>query len=433
MLNTIFILSFISGMPKKLTTEQFIEKARKVHGDKYDYSLTKYIGRHYKLKITCPEHGEFEQVAGTHLNGSKCKLCPRKKYKESTTEKFIEKARKVHGDKYDYSLVEYIGCMDKVKIICSKHGVFEQVASTHLSGSGCVNCPRKKSTTEKFIEKARKLHGDKYDYSLVNYISAVDKVQIICAEHGVFEQVASTHLSGSGCVKCSKNLITKKQFIEKAREVHGDKYDYSLTEFTNWNSKTKIICPEHGEFEQVPSTHLRGGNGCKGCYGVTTEKFIKKARKVHGDKYDYSMVEYVHGKTKVKIICPQHGEFEQTPRGHLIGGGCKDCAQYSNWYNKAKRSKSFDSFKAYFVKCYDNNQVFYKIGVTYRELRLRLKEIPYKYEIINVKEIKDINDKKGAEMIFELESRFKKMYKNKKYTPKKEFKGMSECFSDKIN
>jgi Fe-S cluster biogenesis protein NfuA len=421
-------------MPKKLTTEQFIQKAREVHGDKYDYSLTKYIGRHYKLKIICPEHGEFEQVAGTHLNGSKCKLCPRKK---SNTEKFIEKARKVHGDKYDYSLVEYIGCKDKVKIICPEHGVFEQVASNHLSG-GCANCPRKKSTTEKFIKKAIKLHGDKYDYSLVNYISAVDKVQIICAEHGVFEQVASTHLSGSGCVKCSKNVITKKQFIEKAREVHGDKYDYSLVEYINSITKVKIICPEHGEFEHLPSPHLRGAAGCKKCSLYkrtrTAEQFIEKAREVHGDKYDYSMVEYIRSSTKVKIICPQHGEFEQTPRGHLCGGhGCNDCAQYSSWYNRAKRSKAFDSFKAYFVKCHDNNQAFYKIGVTYRELRLRFKHIPYKYEIINVKEIKDINDKEGARMIFGLESRFKKMYKNKKYTPKKEFEGMSECFSDKIN
>jgi hypothetical protein len=372
LLNTIFILSFISGMPKKLTTEQFIQKAREVHGDKYDYSLTKYIG-----------------------------------------------------------------CKDKVKIICPEHGVFEQVASNHLSG-GCVNCPRKKSTTEKFIKKAIKLHGDKYDYSLVNYISAVDKVQIICAEHGVFEQVASTHLSGSGCVKCSKNVITKKQFIEKAREVHGDKYDYSLVDYINSSTKVKIICPEHGEFEHLPSPHLRGATGCKKCSLYkrtrTAEQFIEKAREVHGDKYDYSMVEYIRSSTKVKIICPQHGEFEQTPRGHLCGGhGCNDCAQYSNWHNKAKKSKLFDSFKAYFVKLYDNDgEVFYKIGTTYNKLNRRFKIIPYKYEIINVKEIKDINDKKGAEMIFELESRFKKIYKNKKYTPKKEFDGMGECFSDKI-
>tara|TARA_B100000900_G_scaffold143546_1_gene121701 strand:+ start:40 stop:747 length:708 start_codon:yes stop_codon:yes gene_type:complete len=233
------------------------------------------------------------------------------------------------------------------------------------------------------------------------------------------------------------NKLTTEQFIEKAREVHGDKFDYSLTKYIGRHYKLKIICPEHGEFERVAGAHLRGVTGCGKCSlykrTKTAEQFIEKAREVHGDKYDYSMVEYIRTSTKVKIICPQHGEFEQIPKNHLQGAGCNDCSEYSNWYNRAKRSKSFDSFKAYFVKCYDNNQVFYKIGVTYRELKLRLKEIPYKYEIINVKEIKDINDKKGAEMIFELEFRFKKMYKNKKYTPKKEFKGMGECFSDKIN
>ncbi len=232
------------------------------------------------------------------------------------------------------------------------------------------------------------------------------------------------------------NKLTTEQFIEKAKEVHGDKYDYSLTKYTNTLHKVKIICPEHGEFEQNANSHLTG-NGCNKCWRkrntTTKEQFIEKARKVHGDKFDYSLVEYLGSHYKVKIICPQHGEFEQKSSSHLAGNGCNDCAGHSNWYNRAKRSKSFDSFKAYFVKCYDDNQVFYKIGVTYRELRLRLKDIPYKYEIINVKEIKDINDKEGVDMLFRLESRFKKMYKNKKYTPKKEFHGMGECFSDKIN
>ena len=166
---------------------------------------------------------------------------------------------------------------------------------------------------------------------------------------------------------------------------------------------------------------------------LTTEQFIQKAREVHGDKYDYSLVDYVQIFSKVKIICPEHGEFEQRASGHLNSRGCKYCARYSNWHNKAKKSKYFDSFKVYFVKLYDNDgEVFYKIGVTHSKLKKRFTSIPYKYEIINVKEIKDINDKKGAEMIFELESRFKKIYKNKRYTPNKEFSGMGECFSDKI-
>ena len=374
MLNTFFILSFISGMPNKLTTEQFIEKAREVHGDKFDYSMVEYLEMRNKIKVICTQHGEFEQRAFAHLKGQGCRKCYAER-KTTTKEEFIEKAKKVHGYKYDYSLAEYINSSTKVKIICSEHGEFEQAPYSHLQGRGCLKCSIKKQafTTEQFIEKAREVHGDKYDYSLVEYINFGTKVKIICPQHGEFEQSTYSHLQGRECLKCS----TKKQTF-------------------------------------------------------TTEQFIEKAREVHGDKYDYSLVDYVQIFSKVKIICPEHGEFEQVPNSHLQGRGCNDCAQYSIWYNRAKRSKSFDSFKAYFVKCHDNNQAFYKIGVTYNELKLRLKHIPYKYEIINVKEIKDINDKEGARMIFGLESRFKKMYKNKKYTPKKEFHGMNECFSDKI-
>ena len=294
-----------------------------------------------------------------------------------------------------------------------------------------------KLTTEQFIEKARKAHGDKYDYSLTKYILNIYKVKIICPQHGEFEQNANSHLTGNGCNKCSRKVMTKEQFVKKAIEVHGDKYDYSLVEYLEMRNKIKVICPQHGEFEQRAFAHLKG-QGCRECWRkrntTTKEEFIERAKKVHGDKYDYSMLEYVNVRTIVKIICPQHGEFEQQASSHLAGNGCNDCAGHSNWYNRAKRSKSFDSFKAYFVKFYDNDdETFYKIGTTYNKLKKRLRQIPYKYEIINVKEIKDINDKEGVDMLFRLESRFKKMYKNKKYTPKKEFHGMGECFSDKTN
>ena len=380
MLNTIFILSFISDMPpKKITTEQFIEKAREVNGDRYDYSLTKYTNALHKVKIICPEHGEFEQAAYSHLQGRECLKCSIKKQK-FTTEQFIEKAREVHGDKFDYSLVEYLGSHYKVKIICPEHGEFEQTPCGHLKGNDCHKCGREKSYKNK--------------------------------------------------------RLTTEQFIERARELHGDKYDYSLVECLGHLPKVKIICPKHGEFEQSPKNHLRGhlnGSSCIKCYGnqkLTTEQFIQKARKVHGDKYDYSLTKYINRNYRVKIICPEHGEFEQVAYNHLKGNNCPYCS----WYNKAKKSKYFDSFKVYFVKLYDNDgEVFYKIGTTCRNVKYRLYCMPYKHEIINVKEIKDINDKEGARMIMDLESRFKRIYKNKKYTPKKEFGGMNECFSDKIN
>jgi hypothetical protein len=128
--------------------------------------------------------------------------------------------------------------------------------------------------------------------------------------------------------------MTREEFIARARLKHGDKYDYSEVEYKNNYTKVCIICPEHGPFLQTPSNHLMG-RGCSECRYVNisnmfrsnTEEFIKKAREVHGSKYDYSNVEYVNNHTKVCIVCPVHGEFKQMPSGHLNGKGCSDCKQ----------------------------------------------------------------------------------------------------------
>ena len=166
-------------------------------------------------------------------------------------------------------------------------------------------------TTKRFIEKATLKHGNKYDYSKVEYNGCNEKVNIICPEHGEFLQKPTTHLLGCGCPICGKEKSSKPQtketWIKKARKVHGNKYDYSNVKYINHNTHVSIICPEHGEFSQKPITHLRG-NGCPECGKLkcmsyfkykTTEQFIKDARKVHGDKYDYSKVEYVNSKQKV--------------------------------------------------------------------------------------------------------------------------------------
>ena len=185
------------GKKQILSKEQFIEKARKVHGDKYDYSKVEYVNTETKICVICPIHGEFYITPHNHLQNQGCKICgdEKKRYKKYngklnlTTEQFIEKARKVHGDKYDYSKVKYIDNKTKVCIICPIHGEFWQKPSTHLQGSGCNLCGinmlvlKKTLTTEQFIEKARKVHGDKYDYSKVEYKGSLEKVCIICPKH----------------------------------------------------------------------------------------------------------------------------------------------------------------------------------------------------------------------------------------------------------
>lgn len=161
-------------------------------------------------------------------------------------------------------------------------------------------------TTEIFIDRARKIHGDFFDYSEVNYKNAYSSITVICPVHGPFQQRAGAHLRGQGCFKCAvdaKSLTTEK-FIKKAREVHGNKYDYSKVNYKNNHAKVPIICPVHGPFQQYPINHLRG-HGCKSCVGLerlTTKEFINRAQKVHGHKFDYSKTIYINAETNVIII-----------------------------------------------------------------------------------------------------------------------------------
>lgn len=189
-------------------------------------------------------------------------------------------------------------------------------------------------TVIEFIEKARRVHGDKYDYSKVDYKDANTKICIICPIHGEFWQTPSKHTNAKqGCPKCSNNIkVTTEEFIKRAINIHGNKYDYSKVDYVNNKTKVCIICPKHEEFWQIPYNHLHGED-CIKCvrerisqqYASTLEEFIEKAKRVHGDRYDYSKVEYKNAQTKVRIICPEHGEFLQTPHKHLQGHGCSQC------------------------------------------------------------------------------------------------------------
>jgi len=318
-------------MSKKLTTEEFIKRAKEVHGDKYDYSKVEYKGNHTKVCIICPEHGEFMQRASHHLNGVGCPKCVGK-YK--TTEEFIKRAKEVHGDKYDYSKTVYVDWDTPVTIICPEHGEFTQKVGNHLHGKGCKKCGIKKYSsknllsTEDFIKKARQIHGDKYDYSKVNYVNTKTPVCIICPEHGEFWQKPNKHLSAKqGCPKCAGRCETTEDFINKAKKIHGDRYDYSKVEYINNITPICIICPEHGEFWQTPGVHLLGC-GCTKCVRnvYDNESFIEACKKVHDNKYDYSKVKYTQILDKICIICPEHGEFWQRANHHLRGIGCPKCS-----------------------------------------------------------------------------------------------------------
>ena len=207
----------------------------------------------------------------------------------------------------------------------------------------------KKKTSDTFVLQSRNVHGDKYDYSKVEYINNSTKVCIICPEHGEFWKTPKHHLHGQGCPLCAKRdasikrTLTTDEFIEKARKIHRDKYDYSKVKYVNNSTKVCIICPEHGEFWMTPHNHLanQGCPKCSGRYITDTNYFIEKAKQIHGDKYDYSKVEYKDSKTKICIICPKHGEFWQTPQEHLQHKGCKECGFESVLEKNTKSTEDF--------------------------------------------------------------------------------------------
>ena len=324
--------SYISISNKnRNTTEDFVKRVKEIHGDKYDYSKINYVNNHSNIIIICKTHGENTVLPSNLLRQGGCKKCGLKNTilkLKSDSSIFIEESKEIHGDKYDYSKVDYVNCDKNVIIICKEHGEFRQTPYTHKKSIiGCLKCAGTyKSNTEEFIQKSKQIHGDNYDYSQVNYLNNHYKIILICKEHDKIEITPAQHLKGYGCFKCKHNL--NNCFIKEATEIHGDKYDYSLVDYIqNYNyTKIKIICKKHGEFIQTPRSHLKSNAPCDKCYyEIKTNNFIINAKEIHGDKYDYSNVIYDNCDKKVKIACKKHGEYLQTPYCHLIGSGCALC------------------------------------------------------------------------------------------------------------
>ena len=332
---------------KRLTQEEVIRRFCEVHGSRYDYSSVEYKGYDRKVTIICRQHGAFEQEVGVHLKGWGCPICgdiTRARKKKKSTQQFIDEAKRVHGDKYDYGKTIYRGANKKVIITCREHGDFEQFASQHLKGCGCPACVGKGVVTmENFIDLARAIHGDKYGYDRVSFTKVSDKVWINCPKHGWFQQAVSSHIRRKmGCQKCAneekakERVKSKDEFVRQAREVHGDRYDYSKSVYINTRTKILIICKNCGsEFWQTPQNHISScrPSGCPSC-GVkhaadsirtSLEVFIDKANVVHDSKYGYEKVSFNTLADKVFIRCDKHGYFLQEACSHLRGCGCPFC------------------------------------------------------------------------------------------------------------
>lgn len=314
-----------------------------------------------KFHIKCKNSHIFHRLVSNLKNGEFCKTCDETEFGSERTkayislEQTISDFQRIHGDRYDYSKITIaIKVADKVEIICRSHGSFFQQVDIHKRGHGCHRCGREQTgsalrfSIEEVVAKFREAHGEIYDYSRVVYTTNCRaKITIGCPIHGWFTQEASLHLKGWGCVRCAEYNRRQKigaldYLIDKFRQIHGDKYDYSRIVYNGATSKVTIGCKIHGWFDQLFSNHF-AGRGCRECGIIQAaislrlpyKTLIDQFKIVHGNKYDYSRVIYEGNNIKVIIICKKHGEFTQTPSNHKSGHGCPQCA--------LKRSKGVEA------------------------------------------------------------------------------------------
>ena len=302
-----------------------ITQFKNTHFEKYDYSLVNYVNNKDKVEIICKIHGKFLQSPNTHKQGANCPSCTNHLKKQ--TPSIIDMFVKIHGDKYDYSKVNYTNSKEKVEIICRIHGEFEQSASSHSKGHGCPNCGGNKNYSEEdVIRIVNSIYGDSYNLSKLKYKSFHEKMIIIEPIYQTEHLLSLTAIKKN--TKCNlHNAVDKNDYIIKQfKNKHGNIYDYSKVNYQSATINVKIICKEHGEFEQTPSSHKSGAK-CPKCQGlvVSNEDILEKFKEVHGDTYNYSKVDYKSAKSKVTIICKIHGEFEQSAYSHFISQGCPKC------------------------------------------------------------------------------------------------------------
>ena len=314
-----------SNKKRSYSQEEYLTKLKEVHGDKFDTSRLNYVKNNIKITLGCkadPTHGFFEISPVEALRGHGCQKCGGT-YKMSNDE-YIAKLKEVHGDRYDLSLVDFKGSRYPVKAICKDHGEFEMRADHFMKGGNCPRCSRiitgqkTKSDKEEFQERVKKLYGDAYDTSESIYLGSGLPITVRCLEHGYFDTIPARLLSGTGCYKCGREksrlaLFTTKEekfekFVKKGRRVHGDKYTYYLEDHVDSQTKTRIKCNNCNRFfQQAPSRHCRG-DGCPYCNESTGEKRLAKIF----DKLEVSYQrEYKIANTNTRyeydFFLPEHG------------------------------------------------------------------------------------------------------------------------------
>jgi hypothetical protein len=375
-------------MARRQTKEEFLEKANLLHNFAYDYSQVEYVNSRTKVTVICKLHGGFLVTPKLHVASRKSRGseqpsgCPdcgellrRRKLALSntkTTSWFIDKAREVHGFRYNYEKTIYVKAHERVTITCPKHGDFNQLAFSHLQGRRCYDCgldaheayvathrrgvstgPSKRKGVSpyeqsEFFRLCAKRHKDKYDYSDTVFMTTNRPIEPVCKEHGKFKLLASEHLRGRGCRKCGrrnqglKKRIPFSKWLRAAHKIHRKTYEYDKTSYRTTKDSIRIKCKKHGWFEQNAARHIYLQHGCEDCANERVSilrsrkrsQFISESRSIHKRRYKYHLlvadkktdVLKTDCKGRVKLYCVKHGEVSIHPNNHIhLQQGCAIC------------------------------------------------------------------------------------------------------------
>lgn len=408
------------GCPKcggnhRMSNDEIINKFKLIHGNLYDYSNVNYKKTSTKVKIVCKIHGPFLQSPASHLKGSgcpKCGACRGGLHNRKSSDNFEKNAIEKYGNKFDYSNMKYINCTTPVTITCKMHGDFSVTPAVFLKSTG-VGCPKcnlekngridKEVYTDTFFERCKEIHTDEQNKLLYNYPKTVEepylKIKIECPKHGIFKQAPYLHVKGHGCPKCARERINadkkskySKSFIEKAKQIHVDLYDYSKVDYEYSNKCVEIICKKHGSFFKTPDNHIhvKHPQGCPVCANKTENKLYKSIVQFYPNIQTQFKQEWCK---KIKALpfdfcIPEHNIIiELDGPQHFI--------QISNWDSPEEQLKN-DKYKE---KCANDNgystiRVLQKdvYNDTYewlQELRDSIEEIK-KHQIVHGDEILNI-------------------------------------------
>lgn len=357
--------------------------------------------------------------------------------KRVTEEEFLQRSIEKHGDKYSYHLVEYKNTMTKVKIICKKcQEDFDMAPESHMIGQGCKACGyernglNRRTDFDKFVEDSRTHHGDKFDYSKVEWKGSKKSIELFCPVHqSIFKTTPYIHRQGADCPACAKiagglkNRSTTGSFVKEAEQKFGSRYDYSETVYVKSNEKVRIRCNRHDKWlEMTPNFHLNSAGGCPDCATEatgercrkTTEQFIADARKVHGDRYSYDRTEYKTVNDKVEIYCREHGYFWQNAGSHTQGQGCSKCG--NNGYKVHKPASLY---------VFSDGELT-KVGITNKKPEVRCnfisKDSGRNFRIIRVYQFSE------GQTPLNIETKLLQELWDIYESPLEKFSGFTECF-----